>query len=91
MKKKLLVGIAALAMAGGLGGTAMANFNQSVNETKLQEPRTDRNALPQEPQVKKEITIRKSYSGKLYRGEGISPKVYGMYHVKRGTHKRTNI
>lgn len=22
---------------------------------------------------------------------GIPPKVYGMYHVKRGTHKRTNI
>ena len=29
--------------------------------------------------------LRDYYSG------GIPPKIYGMYHVKRGTHKRTNI
>ena len=33
----------------------------------------------------------KSYARRSFRNYGIPPKVYGMYYVKRGTHKRTNV
>jgi len=41
------------------------------------------------------ITARKVEETSGYKGFGydigIPPKIYGMYHVKRGTHKRTNV
>lgn len=99
MKNKLglmaaMIGIAAVS---GVATTNTIDFSRSANSTEKlvsEGPTQKTDGSRINPTVNQErMTFRNEKSLSLKSGwdSGISPKTYGMYHVKRGTHKRTNV
>lgn len=95
---KKLLGFGMLALMAGMSVNSVSTQIAESNVQKTVKP-TPRN-LPSENQPLQQTKISKqirsesidtSYSPIYYSNEGISPKQYGMYHVKKGTHKRTNV
>lgn len=63
---------------------SMAEFANSVNDLK---------AVPTKVNPAEKIKIKNTHLSDVqyFKNQGINPKTYGIYFVKRGTHKRTNI
>lgn len=93
----LMVAMMGLAASSGIATTNTVDFNRSVNSAEKHvsdgpTQKTDGSRI--NPTVNQErLNFRNERSSSLKSGwdSGISPKTYGMYHVKRGTHKRTNV
>lgn len=91
-----------MAIAGGLssfpGATSRVESQNLAEQSRVKENLTQQNRKSQQTNVTTE-SIQKLAATKTkkkprfvnYYDVGISPKTYGMYHVKRGTHKRTNV
>jgi hypothetical protein len=83
---------AVLGMAAILaGGTGLNSSAQIATPQEVQQRPNDKQTPIDTPAP---VTIKKlnPFSGYDYgKGEGIQPKIYGMFYVKRGTHKKTNI
>ncbi|MDR0792005.1 MAG: hypothetical protein LBE82_01755 [Chitinophagaceae bacterium] len=82
-----MLGMAAMfAGATGVATSAEATASQDTQSRTNDKQAPMKSANP--------ITMKKvnPFSGydALLKGEGIPPKIYGMFHVKRGTHKKTN-
>lgn len=102
MKRNFLKASVGLVMAGlaGMVGTttqspqsATRDFQQTVKRD-----HSNRNQTPETQRISQEgksmqisNETRRGYSSSNGWDMGIDPKTYGMYFVKRGTHKRTNI
>lgn len=92
-----MMGMMALAASSGIATTNTSDFNRSVNSAdKLVSEgptqKTDGNRInPTANQEKLTFRNESSSAQNYIWNTGISPKTYGMYHVKRGTHKRTNV
>ena len=71
------------------------NIVKSVESTKVAETPSSQNTqqpIRSEVKVKNHIKQQENFSYlHNYRNEGIPPKVYGMYYVRKGTHKITNV
>ncbi|TDX86186.1 hypothetical protein [Epilithonimonas xixisoli] len=97
------VGIAGMAVAMALGASTglatnrVADFSQSLikAETTLSEGKTPNPdaKLTNQFADQEKVTFKRTKSSvrKFVSNYGIDPKTYGMYHVKAGTHKRTNV
>ena len=97
MKKRILSAMS-LAVIAALGvGTGQKQDYNSQNNVRF-----DRRNKSNENRENKALTPQRNLSKSVYRpsqslahrdfyNAGIPPKIYGMYHVRRGTHKRTNI
>lgn len=105
MKNKLL-GMATIATAMTLTSVSalsgVQNVVEEANKAQVKEAFAQRAASesqaesqpasqPTKEQIQKIASTRTSDSRYFAPDYGIPPKIYGMYHVKRGTHKRTNI
>lgn len=103
MKRSLNIGIIGMmAFAGGLssfpGVTSLGESQNLAEQSRVKENLTQQNRESQQTNVTTE-SIQKLAATKTkkkprfvnYYDLGISPKTYGMNHVKRGTHKRTNV
>ncbi len=88
---KVLAAIAAAGtmLMGGIPPTAA-----SSSTTSIQQQSSSTNSQQQAPPVQQVNTIKNISHGMgsmaYIINNGIPPKVYGTYYVKRGTHKRTN-
>lgn len=98
MKKGFLGAMAMFALA-TVGTSSGNDFSRSVESTGITKgaERTGSNEN-QQPAKKQPISqkdvkrFQRNYlAHNSFSNPGIPPKIYGMYHVKRGTHKRTNI
>ena len=94
MKKLFVAGLALL----GIGATTVSqNVSQTNSQNNVRYDKRNQNKesqpLQSQKQISKKITSEnsKGYSGRSFFNQGIPPKIYGMYFVKRGTHKRTNV
>ncbi len=92
MKKLFLGALAMLSMGAVATQSTTPNPQNNVRYDKRNQNR-DSQPIQSQKQISQRITKEnsKGYSGRLFRNDGIPPKIYGMYYVKRGTHKRTNI
>ena len=104
--RKILVGASAIVGLGATVATSTANslsvesVQKSLNGNNLSQgnsesdtQKSQQNPFSNESNFKnsgREID-RTPYRPVLAYKRGIDPKTYGMYYVKRGTHKRTNI
>lgn len=102
--KKNSIKVLSLAMMAGFAGigtfmtpnvlqTSTRDFQQTVKRD-----HSNRNQTPETQRISQESKsmqisneTRRGYSSSNGWDMGIDPKTYGMYFVKRGTHKRTNI
>lgn len=101
MKKILAAGAVALGMAASVSTTVNTTSEVSnktietnkVTESKQTNQQNSKNPFSSERSMK--ISAREVERTSTYRdfgyNTGIDPKTYGMYYVRRGTHKRTNI
>lgn len=97
MKKGIL---SAMALAGlsalAVGTGQKQDFNSQNNvrfdrRNQSNENRENQALRPQRNHSKQVYRPSQSLAPRDFYNAGIPPKIYGMYHVKRGTHKRTNI
>lgn len=92
--KKFVLGMAAAMFGISAVSQSVAQVNPQNN---VRYDKRNQNKDSQPIQSQKQITKQvkndtsKSYARRSFRNYGIPPKVYGMYYVKRGTHKRTNV
>ncbi|MBU4536978.1 MAG: hypothetical protein L6264_07350 [Weeksellaceae bacterium] len=99
MKHKLglMAAMIGLAATSRVATTNTVDFNRSVNSAEKlvsQGPTQKTDGSRINPTANHErVTLRNERSSvqKFGWNPGISPKTYGMHHVKRGTHKRTNV
>lgn len=63
-------------------GDNVSKSSQNKNESQIIKIRSESKLV--------ENKVRTRGYSKSYYNFGIPPKTYGMHHVKRGTHKRTN-
>lgn len=94
--KKHILGLGAVAGIMSVAIGSVNNFSNATceiaNKTKVRDAFAKRTASkPTEREIQKLAANRISDSKYFAPDYGIPPKIYGMYHVKRGTHKRTNI
>ena len=75
---------------GGRLSERTAKINQ---QNQKQNSNSEQNVLKNQRRQSMQITnqARKGYVGRYFPEVGIPPKTYGMFYIKRGTHKRTNI
>lgn len=92
-----MVAMMGLAAGTGLGSTGLSQTCGSVNfaETNISEGKTQNPDVKQTNQFadQEKTTFKRTKSSvrRFVSNDGIDPKTYGMYHVRGGTHKRTNI
>lgn len=96
-KPGLMAAMIGLAATGGAAASGAASLNKSVNSSgyvasPAPTQRTDGKQTNQFSNQEK-INFKERYTSprKLFFNDGIDPKTYRMHHVKRGTHKRTNV
>ncbi|MBT0550239.1 hypothetical protein [Riemerella anatipestifer] len=82
--KNLILGLGALAFS-------MCGLKTATQESRQAVEKFDKAVRSNISSVSSVNKIRNTHNTiKMFRDEGIPPKIYGMYYVKRGTHKRTN-
>ena len=104
--RKILIGASAIVGLGATVATSTANslsvesVQKSLNGNNLSQGNSESNSQksqqnPFSNESNFKISGREVDKISTYRNigynVGIPPKTYGMYYVKRGTHKRTNI
>ena len=104
--RKILVGASAIVGLGATVATSTANslsvesVQKSLNGNNLSQGNSESNSQKsqQNPfsnennfKISGREIDRTPYRPVLTDKRGIDPKTYGMYYVKRGTHKKTNI
>ena len=85
-KTAALLGMAAMA----LGATTPVNATAPTQESQTQRVREQKEPEKQITTVRKQNVFSGFAPGYEFIAPGIPPKIYGMYHVRRGTHKNTN-
>ena len=97
MKKGILSAMALAGLAAlGVGKVQKQDSNSQNNvrfdrRNQSNENRDNQALTPQRNLSKSVYRPSQSLGRRYFYNAGIPPKIYGMYHVRRGTHKRTNI
>src|SRR6185312_11176057 len=91
-----LLSAAALASLAAIPAAFPANVQAAKQETTLNANQQDKQQSPVQAPTSTQVTdqLPTHMGGVALGGKhshfGIPPNVYGMYHVRRGTHKKTN-